>query len=65
MAARARPAMKPHQMPAAPIFSGNAHSSPTDKPTKIYDTKAIIIGTVTSVMPRSMAAPTACKPSAY
>ena len=57
--------MNPIQMPAAPIFKGKAQSNPTDKPTNIYDTKAITIGTLTSVIPRSIAAPTACKPSAY
>ena len=65
MAAIAKAKINPILIPAAPNFNGNAQSRPTDRPIKIYDTNAITIGTFTSVIPRSMAAPTACKPSAY
>ena len=59
MAANAKPQMKPIHIPTAPRCNGNAHNKPTDNPTTIYATKAIIIGTFTSVIPRNMAAPTA------
>ena len=65
MAASANAKIKPIHIPEAPISNGNAHNRPTDRPIKIYDTKAISIGTFTSVIPRNIAAPTACKPSAY
>ena len=64
-AANVNPTINPTQIPAAPISNGNAHTNPTLNPTMMYDTKAITIGTFTSVIPRSIAAPTACNPSEY
>ena len=64
IAANDNPTTKPIQIPTAPNPKENAKNKPTDIHTMVYEIKAIIIGTLTSVIPLNIDAATTCKPSA-
>ena len=64
IAATVNPTTNPIQIPTAPISNGKANTNPTDRQMIIYDTMAINIGTLTSVIPRNIEAATTCSPSA-